>query len=344
MDRVRTPAIQAVVKFVTTSEGRRGSPVSRALRRAREGRSGVLLIVATVALTVVGCATTDTLRDAKLVVEDDLSIYAMNGTGSGFHEVIARVKTGETPHEALWDAYFQPALAPGGSSVACIRFRNYTRFSGNDPTVLPRQSSEVVILHLDNAGKPATDVVYSMPGQRGVVYQLGAPIWSRDGRGVFFIASNRVIAYWINTTEIETIAELPDVVAGFREEYIASTYLRLSREGDYIFALLSEQSSGMYSVWRIHWATRAAARVWRGRSLRDGSGRLDPELDDATVEALFGSRESPVMAPRNSADGRFYFFVKSRWGLFGRLWVGGYDRQEHREFTVRTLRRGLLWK
>jgi len=50
------------------------------------------------------------------------------------------------------------------------------------------------------------------------------------------------------------------------------------------------------------------------------------------------------VAPRFSADRRFYFFVKSRFGFFGRLWVGGYDREARREFTVRTLRRGLLWK
>jgi len=78
------------------------------------------------------------------------------------------------------------------------------------------------------------------------------------------------------------------------------------------------------------------------------SGRFDqpfpPELDDAAIEALFGSREFPVLAPRFSADRRYYFFVKRRPGFFGRLWVAGYDREARREFTVRTLDRGLLWK
>src|SRR2546425_12868925 len=95
-------------------------------------------------------------------------------------------------------------------------------------------------------------------------------------------------------------------------------------------------------------STRAVAKLWGGPWFGSHSGRFDqpfpPELDDAAIEALFGSREFPVLAPRFSAGRRYYFFVKRRPGVFGRLWGAGYDREARRGFTGRTLGRGLLWK
>ena len=96
-------------------------------------------------LTSAGCAAADALSQVRLVVGEDLNIHTMNGKGDEFHEVVLRRKTGGTQRGALWDAYFQPSLAPDGGAVACIRFRNYTRLSSNDPALLPRQSSEIVI-------------------------------------------------------------------------------------------------------------------------------------------------------------------------------------------------------
>jgi hypothetical protein len=138
------------------------------------------------AMTVVsaGCATTGALRETPFAVEDNLNVYVVDGAGR-LKEMVRRSKVGQTPREPLWDAYFQPALAPDGAAVVCIRFRSYTRFSGNDPAVLPRQSSEVVIIRKDGTEKPTPQVIYSLPGEAGVVYRLSSPIWSSDGRLYF---------------------------------------------------------------------------------------------------------------------------------------------------------------
>ena len=332
------------------------STITRASEVPNRGRPRPAPVSGIVAITLVvmtlasaGCATADGLSQVRLVVGEDLNIHTMNGKGDEFHEVVLRRKTGGTQRGALWDAYFQPSLAPDGGAVACIRFRNYTRLSSNDPALLPRQSSEIVIFHPGRTGKRATQVVYSVPGEAGVVYRLSSPIWSHDGRALFFVVGSRVLAYSLDTAETETVAELPSrVFAGFSEVDNAGTYLSLSRDGEHIFALLTEVAPIAYSIWRIRWATRAVAKLWGGPWFGSHSGRFDqpfpPELDDAAIEALFGSREFPVLAPRFSADRRYYFFVKRRPGFFGRLWVAGYDREARREFTVRTLDRGLLWK
>jgi len=214
--------------------------------------------------------------------------------------------------------------------------------------VLPQQSSEVIIIRTTSTDK-SMQVVHSVPGERGVVYRLGSPIWSLDGRGLFFIANSRILAHWLDTGLTQTITDIPGAdAAGIAEDFITTSYLRLSRDGQEIFALLHSLRSSSYSVWRIHWATGSARQVWKGNWWGRSVVRVDPplpaELDDAAVEALFGSREFPVLAPRFSVDGRFYFFTRYRQGFFGRLWIAGYDVEAHREFTVRTLRRGLLWK
>ena len=67
----------------------------------------------------------------------------------------------------------------------------------------------------------------------------------------------------------ETVAELPSrVFAGFSEVDNAGTYLSLSRDGEHIFALLTEVAPIAYSIWRIRWATGAVAKLWGGAVVR----------------------------------------------------------------------------
>ena len=111
--------------------------------------------------------------------------------------------------------------------------------------------------------------MYSVPGEAGVVYRLSSPIWSHDGRALFFVVGSRVLAYSLDTAETETVAELPSrVFAGFSEVDNAGTYLSLSRDGEHIFALLTEVAPIAYSIWRIRWATRAVAKLWGGAVVR----------------------------------------------------------------------------
>lgn len=322
----------------------------RRLNDSRRTAASKLLASAVVAvMTVVSaaCTTTDALRESRFAVENNLNVYLVNGTGR-LTEVVRRSKVGATERETLWDAYFQPALAPDGSAVACIRFRNYTRFSSNDAAVLPRQSSEVVVMRMDRTEKPATRVIHSLPGEAGVVYRLSSPIWSRDGRFVFFLANHRLFAHSVDTAQTELLSTLPDdVSAGFSEEHVTTSYLRLSPDGNQIFALLRERDA-RHSVWRIDWPKGSATRLWQGSLYEHFFApirtQLPSQLGNAAVDALFGSRAFPVLAPRFSADQRFYFFVRRKPGVFGRLWIGGYDVEERKDFVVRTLQRGFMWK
>ena len=327
---------------------------------ARKGPFNVACALAA-ALLILGVAAdlscAERLEDERLVFEEGYEVYSINGRGQDTTKVLAKVETrsGASAHERLFHAYFQPSLSPDGRRVACIRYRNYSPVRFNDPELIPIQSSEILIVSVHDG---AETIVYTLPeGQfdalgpsRGVRKRsLSAPVFSLDGGEVFFLAGNRLLVYRLQHQSTEEVVRLPvGYAASTTPDYTTSTYIRLSADGKKVFALVDDPGTNVErGIWRIDLALREATKLWSGlldeRSVIDV--RVVPrEVDDEGAEALFGSREFPVLAPRFSSDRRYYFFVKLRLGFFAKMWIGGYDKVSGREFVVKTLRRGLYWE
>ena len=305
------------------------------------GWRGLLLVL----LLCGGCAASipvDALRDAQFTVESLRSVYLLDGTGEQPTLVLERRQTRDGPGfmDKLYDKYFAPSLSPDRSRIACLRSRNKPAEGNVDEL----KSVEVLLVRLADRSE---QVVTSIPATpEGRVYGVLAPVWSRDGARIFFAADRRVWVYPLGSARPEPLVEIPeDFGGGFG---VRGAYLRPSRDGERLFALLTRHTRfARYDVIvSVDLAGGRLTPVWTGGLRRhiEIEAPVAAEIDDDTVEALFGSREHPVHAPAVSADRRFYFFTRHEMGLFGREWVAGYDRVTRREFEVRTMWRSLFWK
>lgn len=277
----------------------------------------------TVLLLCGGCAAsvpTDVLRDARFAVESPNSVYLLDGTGQQATPIRERRLTKDGPGimDKLYDDYFAPSLSPDRSRIACLRFRNNSA-GGNIDELMPLQSVEVLLVRLADRSE---QVVMSIPAtERGRVYRVLAPVWSPDGNRVFFAADRRVWVYVLGAARPEPVADFPE---GFGGGFQVRAYLRPSRDGDRLFGLLSRHTRlARYDVIvSVDLASGKLTPVWTG-SLRRAIEIDRPvaaEIDDEIVEALFGSREHPVDAPRASPDHRLYFFTRheiTRWVCSG---------------------------
>ncbi len=295
-----------------------------------------------------GCAAAiplDALRAAHFAVASLDSVYLLDGTGERSVPVVTRRYTrgGRSDPDQLYDGYAAPALSPDGTRVACLRARNYSPYRGGQD-LIPIQSTEVLLVRLADGGE---QVVMSIPAAlRSSV--LLAPVWAPDGTRILFGADRWVWSYVLETSGPEPIVEVP---ADFHGTFRLRRYLRPSRDGRTLFALLERQNRRFASydvIVRIDLAARRVTPLWTGQlshgSVFEVDRPLARDIDDEVGVTLFGSREHPVYAPLASVDGRLYFFGRHEMGLFGREWMAGYDRVTRQEFEVRTMWRTLWWK
>ncbi|HZP37308.1 MAG TPA: hypothetical protein VFE48_12570 [Methylomirabilota bacterium] len=280
------------------------------------------------------------VRDVQIAVESRYSIYLLSGTGDRRRLLASRrTQVGAAPHQELHDDYVAPSLSPDGSHVACIRLRNHGRYGRDVRVALPPEVIEVLIVRLADR---AERLVLSTPDHgRGGAGVLG-PVWSRDGRRVFFGAEGRIWVHRIGDERPESVATLPVSTRATRH------YLRVVREGDRLVALLPGPSGSEDAIAEIDPATGAVTLLWSGplssSSTRDVDRPLPAPIAADVAEALFGSPEWPVLAPHPAPDRRVYFFERFRQGPLGRRWIAGYDRATGTEFEVRTMWHTFWWE
>jgi hypothetical protein len=303
---------------------------------------GLLLVL----LLCGGCVASipaDVLRDAQFTVESKWSVYLLDGTGDRATSILPRRQTrdGQGPQAKRYDEYLEPSLSPDRTLVTCIR-----RTGGNSSLWYsewaPAESADVLVVRIADRSER---VVMSIPvTSRGTAHTL-APVWSPDGKRIFFAVDQRIWSYVVSEERLEPVVDLPTDLRGTFE---LRRYLRVSRDGAKLFALLDSyrRRTTYEAIVEVDLASRRLTPLWTGTLVHhiDIDRPLTATVDDDIAEALFGSREFPVFAPRVSGDPRVYFFSRHEMGLFGREWVAGYDRVTRKEFEVRTMWRTLFWK
>jgi hypothetical protein len=335
--------------------GARASPAAKRWRYGDPRRAVDTLreLVVLVALVCAGCASAvpvDRLRATTLAVDSLGSVYLLDASGEQATRVLDRKQTRDGPGQwgPLYDEYFQPSLSPDGRHVACVRLHNSSH-RGSPAELVAIQSSEVIIVRV---GDGAERVVMSVASEVGRGRAVLSPVWSIGGDRIFFAVDRRVWSYSVAGARLDPVVDLAShYVGSFGSDDLRGTYLRVSGDGTRLFGLLRTRigRTGLDdAVVEIDLTSGTFRPLWSG-NLSSGSvfeidRPLPAAIDDEGVQALFGSREFPVFAPKHSADRRFYFFVKHEMGWLGRIWVSGYDRQTRRDFEVRTMWRTLFWK
>jgi hypothetical protein len=294
-----------------------------------------------------GCASIPSadLRTAQFAIEVRDSVYLLDGTGGAPALTLARRQTRDRSGRvsALYDHYVDPSLSPDRASIACVRRRNHDPYRSRMRDPSPEDVIEVLIVRVaDRAEQIVMSVPATSPAARGMI----GPVWSTDGRRVFFGADRRIWAYRLG-------AERPDVVMVLPATYLTSLrltahYLRVAAPGDRLLGLFPGPGLLDHVIVEIDPVRGALTPLWSGTLSSRLGGDVDRPLTAPVAEdvvlALFGSRERPVLGPRSSPDGRFYFFERYRQGPLGRRWVAGYDRVTRTEFEVRTMWRTLWWE
>jgi hypothetical protein len=308
---------------------------------------GVLL-----ALVCGACAAglpIDRLRDTTLSVESLGSVYLIDASGEHATPVLERKQTRARSDQLaqLFDEYYEPSLSPDGAYVACVRLRNNAHW-GDLVEPQPLQSSEIMIARVSDRSER---VIMSVP-RRAPAWNILAPVWSVEGDQIFFAVDRRVWSYALAGARLDPLVELPTrYFGGFTWDHGRGEYLRASSNGTRLFGLLRQgigRDPSNDAIVEIDLTNGALSPLWSGTLSTGFSTEVDrplpPQIGDDAAQALFGSREFPVFAPRHSRDRRFYFFGRHEVGWLGRVWVAGYDRETRREFEVRTMWRTLVWK
>ncbi len=248
---------------------------------------------------------------------------------------ILALKEGEIFEEyQLYDSYFQPSLSFDQKKVVAIRIKNFLHDRGRPSTTVPgvpyvdpleeRQTYQMVIYSLEDDHE---EIVMEAPKAD----DLATPIWSRDGKFIYFFFKKGVQSYQLDSKEIKTLKQFGDISSMdcTKNDY----YIRLSMDGSKIFALLenfSRRHVPPAQVWQIDTLTKKAELLAQGRG-------FDKRLPDEATNALFGSKEHPMKAPIYAADGSFYYYFTYREGFFARYWIEGYKVAEKQKFPIKTL-------
>ena len=304
---------------------------------------GLLLVL----LLCGGCAASippDVLRDAQFAVESRWSVYLLDGTGDQATPILPRRQTREASpgrYDKRYDEYLEPSLSPDRTLITCIR-----RVGGNSSMwnleYAPAESTDVLLVRIaDRSERVVMPIPVTPRGEAGTL----APVWSPDGTRIFFAVEHRIWSYVVSEERLEPVVDLP---AGLGGRFEGRRYLRVSRDGTRLFALLDSyrRLTTYDAIVEVALASKTLTPIWTGDLVRhiEIDRPLSATVDDEIAEALFGSREYPVFAPRVSPDRRLYFFDRYEMGLFGRRWIAGYDRVTRKEFEVRTMWRTLFWK
>lgn len=260
------------------------------------------------------------LKNEKIVYKKGTSLYLMNGLGKEVVKVLGPVSPSYVE---------KPSLSPDRSKIV------YTVGAYKVYLLSIKDRSETLIFD-----SLRTDVV-KLSEKSAQGRDVASPIWSQDGREIFFFVAHHLLAYSIDKKKTRKVSELPvGYVIGTR---MRDEYMRLSKDGQKIFALVcgpwDNPTTRHHSfIWQIDLSTGQAQKLWG-----EGPGKalFHFQENDEAFAALFGSREFPVLASGFSRNRRFYFYYKWREGFLAKYWIEGYDTLNKRPFIVKIIRRAL---
>lgn len=263
---------------------------------------------------------------SKVVYKSSEEIYITNGFGEMPTKILQKVPKGIIDGENAFDSYFHASLSPDEKFVAAVRIKNH-KAHNNDRRI---ETYEAILYSIENEQE---HIFYQLPPTSDINKVIVSPVWSKDGKYIYFLAGTSLLSYEIATMKTKKITDFPDdtYIFGDMETW---SYIRLSQDGSKIFALLNHST-----IWETKISTGKLTKLWDDiiLGLYNVVNEVPQKLSQEAVTALFGSREFPVYNPRFSADGTFYYYYNYREGFFSRYWIGGHSLHDNENFIIRTI-------
>lgn len=236
-------------------------------------------------------------------------IYVLSGDGSLKKQIIPGL-------------YYEAALSPDKTKIAYVYEDDF----------------HVTVFDLDKnfevLGKPKfilnSQAVSSGNGFTGVFY----PTWSLDGQRIYFLNANHLVVYDYGEQQTHVITDFPDNQSGGRR--YENGNMELSKDGSTLYCQLSE-GADKYAFWSINLGSNQAVSLGSGDRGSILDFQIPAELPDDAVEALFGSKENPVLGPIHSVDGRYYFYLHKKENFLSSNRVEGYDKLNKTKLDVSSL-------
>lgn len=241
------------------------------------------------------------------------------GNGDGLYLIRG---DGTLKQQVIGGAYYQPALSPDKTKVACVYDKDF----------------QVTVFTLDeNYGshlKPKTIHNAQALSQGSKMTSVACPVWSADGQKIFFLNLNHLIVYDYQEQKTTSLFDFPDSQSAGQTP--DSGRMALSRDGGTLYVMLSE-GQGKLAFWTASTGSGQASPSATVSRDQLSTFKFPAEMSGDLIENLFGSRENPVLGPISSTDHRYYFYFEKGTGLLAQNKVKGYDRTTKETFEVAVL-------
>jgi hypothetical protein len=236
-------------------------------------------------------------------------IYLLSGDGSLNKKVIGGY-------------YYQPALSPDGTKIACVYDKSF----------------QITIFNLDAnrdlVGQPKNVYNSQAYSQESKPTPASCPVWSLDGQKLYFLNQNHLILYDYQLMRTTSLFDFPENQTGGQTQ--ESGNMKLSKEGDSLFCMMSEGEDKL-DFWTVNLSANQGTQVAGICRALLSDFKFPPEISGDVLENLFGSAENPAWGPIPSPDRRYFFYFRRDPGFPGKKRIEGFDRTTKEKFDVATL-------
>lgn len=195
--------------------------------------------------------------------------------------------------------------------------------------------------NFDVDGKPKT--IYNTQAQSSGsgLSKSDYPTWSTDGNKLYFINANHLVVYDYQEKHTTVLFDFPEnQKGGWSYE---SGNMALSKNGDALYCMLSDGPE-KFAFWKVDLGSDQGNLVTSATRESVLSFNFSPDLPDELIEALFGSKENPVLGPVHSADDRYYFYLVNEKGFLAKHLLMAYDKTQKTRSEVVTLETSIYSK
>lgn len=290
-----------------------------------------MVLIFIVFLCANGFGESQSLKDEVVLYGYNDEIYLTDGLGKAENKILTKIDNKLDLNDRSYSFFFSPSLNKSGSKFICL----------ND-FYLPKEnpSSGTKLLFAD-INSPANGTVLTVISS-GSGFVL-SPIWSVDETKIFYLINNSLMELNVLNRKNKKLFSFPvkqsSPVGGPGEE----TYIRLSEDGDNIYALVPYENQ-IVKIFGFNLKTNELRTLYTG-ILLDDRGKVNKNeiktLDRDVIEKLFGGLDLPVLSPQFTSDKQFYYYQISKNGFFAKRWLGIFNVKLKKERDIKVFFRAM---